>query len=112
MTARRRRWVRIRDGLPSIQFLHDGVEGGVTEPLVVIAREQSHSIRLQYIERVLDFATAAVRIGERYGCKHAKASRKIRSQRGCIFVAVAGQATSLLLIAEPDPARTHGGYRG
>src|SRR6202789_488943 len=112
MTVRRRRWVRIRDGLASLQFLHDGVEGGVAEPLVVIAREQSHSIRLQYIERVLDFAKAAVRVGKRYGRKHAKASRIIHSQRGCIFVAVAGQATSLFLIAEPDPGRTHGGYRG
>ncbi len=99
--------MRICNCLAAIEFLHDEIEGGVTEPLVSIAREQGDSIRLQYIERVLDLAKASFRIGEGYGCKHTKAPRIMLSQRGCIIIAVTRKATPLCLVSKPNPGRAH-----
>ena len=57
------------DGFAPIQFLEDWSIRVIAQPLAVITGEQSDSLGLQHIKRVLDFTKAAFHVRKRDHCE-------------------------------------------
>ena len=66
-------------------------KGGVSEPLVAIARHQPDAVGLEHIEGIFDLLEAAFGVGQRQRGEQAEAPGVIRDKTRQIFVAAARQ---------------------
>src|SRR4029077_12456463 len=94
--------------LASIQLLEDRLIGGISQPSVLITRQEPDPICLENVKRVLDLAQAAVRVRERYHCKEAQAARVPLDEIGRVLVYPARALRRRLRVAEPDTWRGKG----
>lgn len=55
----------IDDGGAAIQFLHHGIEAGISEPPIAITRHEHDAVGVELVERVFDLTQAAFNVGQR-----------------------------------------------
>ena len=102
------RGMRVHDGLPAVQLLHDGGERRIAEPLVAVAREQGDTVGLERVERVRDLVQRALDVGHRHGGEHAETALGIRGQLRRVVIALARQLPGARVVQEAHGRRRDG----
>ena len=97
--------------LAAVEFFHDGQEGGIAEPLVVIVRQQADAVELERVECVGDFLQAAVDVGQRQHRETSEAAGMVGDQPCCVFVALAHELARRLSRGEIDARLRHRKHR-
>src|SRR5262245_2445098 len=98
----------VDDSVAPVELLKDRVEGGVTKPLVAIAREQGDTVRLQGIEGVLEFAQAGVYIRKGQRHKYPETAPMVRREARGILVAFVAKPDRHRSVAEGISCRRNG----
>ena len=83
-------------------------KGGVSEPLVAIARHQPDAVGLEHIEGIFDLLEAAFGVGQRQRGEQAEAPGVILDDLHGVIVERARKPAPLLHVAEEDAGRGHG----
>ena len=55
----------VDDGSASIELLHHGIEAGISEPAIAIARHEHDAVCMELIEGVFDLAQSAIDVRKR-----------------------------------------------
>src|SRR5688572_23224684 len=95
----------IDDGSAAIQFLHHGIEAGISEPPIAITRHEHDAVGVELVERVFDLTQAAFDVGQRKCSEETESFRMSLSHLRGVKARLARQASSLRHIAKPDARR-------
>ena len=103
--AARRGPVRIKDRFAAIEFIENGCEGFVTEPLISPVAQQAHTFRFERIKRVFDLAQAGVDVRQGQHSEQAEPAFVVGNDARTVFVFPASKTPGLVDISEPDTGR-------
>src|SRR5579871_2836397 len=97
--------MEIDDGLATVEFVEDGLERGLSGPLVSVTGEYSHAVCFEVVESVGQFREAAFGIRKGQGREESEAVFVAGGEFGGVFVALAGELAGRRNVAEPDGRR-------